>query len=412
MYRGNSRQRALVALAAVVSAATAAATFIQPALAAPDTETVTPFTVAFGTVQSESGVPVAGASVYLVAERSDQPSPGRPVELPVVAEDVTDATGDYILNLPPDFVRAGAVDPSTGLATFDVIVHSDELDTLAAVETPLVNEPAKAGRHARPRRAHRVDFGGALAKTEPVDSWSEAAADFVDTQPSAPTVVYPQTDDGGGAYDGKVAKAFVTVVRGFGGRWTAVGAWFSNTRGVNATFDYSNGASSSLGVGVSDTAVGGFHADSTQTESTNSAQGFPTKYGEQSILYRTLFTYKEFKYRICGGRPPGPACFGVVYKVEPVGWRGGSDIQQTGNPGDITKCVPELNNARWHRGDTQAITWTNGVSLKVAIGIDLSSQTGYTSQATLDINFTEGGHQLCGRGSFPGRTPYVLMARP
>jgi hypothetical protein len=411
MYRGTPTSHLRRTLAIAAGAAAIATTLAPPAHAALDTESVNASTVAFGTVRSESGVPLSGVGVYLIAERINDPSPGNAITMPVLDADVTDSLGHYTLDLPETFNGSAIVDPSTGLATFNVMVHGPDLDTLATVETALVGA-AKSGQRSKPEHAHRITFGGAVAKKAEVESWSEVAADFVDTMPSDPTVVYPAVDDGGDDYSGKVAKAFVTLVRGFGGRWTAVGAWFSNTTGVNATFAYANGATSSLGVAVSDTAVGGFHAESTHTESSTNGQGFARLRGPQSVLFRTLFTYKEFKYRLCGGRPPGPACFGTVYKVEPVGWRGGGDIQQTGNPGGFAHyCVPEPPGGSWHRTDSKAITWTNGVSLKQAIGIDLSSQTGYTSEATLDINFPEGGHQLCGRGAYPGRTPYLLMAR-
>jgi hypothetical protein len=407
--RGWSRSSVL----AISTTSLVVATSLLPAGSDAATGSVTPSTVAFGTVTSASGTPLAGIDVSLIADRVTMPRPGTTAELPVLAVDVTDASGHYTVDLPADFTGANAVDPSTGLVTFDVIVHGEGINSLATVETELATTTTKSGRVSRPRETTRVDFGGSTSKADVVDPLSEAAADFVDTTPPPdPVVVYPPVDDGGDSYTGKTQKAFVTVVRDFGGRWTAVGAWFSDTTGVNATFDYSTAASSSLGIGVSDSAIGGFHAEGTHTESTSSTQGYPTVHGDQSVLFRTLFTFKEFQYRLCGGRPPGPACQPSIYKVESTQWRGGSDLQQTANPGGFAGwCVPEVRDARWHRGDTKAITWTNGVSIKSVVGIDLSSQTGYSREATLDINFAEGGHRLCGRGDFPGGTPYLLMAK-
>jgi hypothetical protein len=58
----------------------------------------------------------------------------------------------------------------------------------------------------------------------------------------------------------------------------------------------------------------------------------------------------------------------------------------------------------WSRSNTEAITWSNGVAIGKVIGIDFSGQTSFNTNASQQINFTEGGHLLCGRFSAPGVT--------
>lgn len=369
-------------------------------------------TLTFGTVTSPSGVPVVGAHVALIAEPVAMPNAGKSIDLVDLATDVTDPHGNYTLNLPADFTGAGVADPGTGLITFDVLVDGDGINTLTTIETTVT--PGTSASAASANTLTRANLRGrtwATASSTATDPNSELAADFTDTTPAPdPVVSYPEVDPSTTFDPNAVTAPFALtqVVKNFGGRWVAVGAWFSSTTGVNAQFAYTNGASSSLGIGVSLSGeFGSFHAEGTHSESTTATQGFPTFFHRQSLLDRTLFTYKEFEVRQCYKE-----CLAPTYKVVATAWRGGSDIQQVSTPSGFTNCVPEVKGSSWHRTNTAAITWTNGVAMANVIGIDLSTQTGYTNEATLDIGYTEGGHRLCGYGGFPGGTPYLLMARP
>jgi hypothetical protein len=73
--------------------------------------------------------------------------------------------------------------------------------------------------------------------------------------------------------------------------------------------------------------------------------------------------------------------------------------------------VKKTAGSSWDRTNTRASTWTNGVAIAKVIGIDLSTQTGYTTQATQHIVYQQ-TRRLCGWQQDPGLTPGLLMARP
>jgi hypothetical protein len=144
-------------------------------------------------------------------------------------------------------------------------------------------------------------------------------ADLTDTTAAPDSVIsYGDTD-----LDPKTVstmQVYVRLVKGLGRHWVAVGSWFSNALGVTSEMEYSNGADSTLGIGYSATgAYGSFHESGTHSESSTATQGFPTVHDRQSILERTLFRYKEYRYDSCA---PRTGCHGKWYEAQATSWTG------------------------------------------------------------------------------------------
>jgi hypothetical protein len=367
-------------------------------------------TLAYGTVTNAAGAPVAGARVTLEADPTTMPTTSSELNVPVLATDTTDSLGHYTLSLPSSFTAAGDVNPGTGLVSYNVLVDGPGVHTLSTFD----NVPPGAASLSKTSSLRRSNLSPTAVTTDVIDPNSEAATDWTDTSTPDPIISYPEVDFGA-TYDPFAASstsAFTNIqlIKNYGKHWDAVGAWFSDTGGVSADFYYGNGASSSLGVGVSATGkFGSFHASGTHSESTSATQGYPARTGPRQLLYLTEFIYKLYRYQDCA---PKSGCAPVYYKTVATGWAGGGQLQHTSTPSGINNCVPEPNGGYWDRTSSKAITWTNGASLSGAIGIDLSIQTGFTTDAHNHITFTEGGHRLCGRGNPPGLTPYVLRAAP
>lgn len=358
----------------------------------PATAAVGSTTLTFGTVTTPNGAPVAGASVTLTADPVTLPAPGYSMQIRTIDVQTTDANGHYILSLPAGFSGTGLTDPDTGKINFDVIVHAPQIDTMSAFSA------AVSG--ATPSKLQRTNFAGTSATTTTVDPSSEAVAQFTETQPEDPTINYgePPLE--------KLDGDYVTVVKDYGRRWTAVGQWFSNATAVTGDFRYTSGADSELGIGVSATGkYGSFSAGGTQSQGWDIGLGYPTNAGQGGWLYRTRFHYKLLRYNHCykGG------CL-VTYKAEPTALAGGESIPSVQNPGGMDNCNPYPDGADVDINYSRAITWTNGVNTGGAIGIDLSSRTGYTSGAHLTIHFNS-NRRLCGRNDI-SLNPYILMARP
>ncbi len=273
-----------------------------------------------------------------------------------------------------------------------MIIASPEVNTMSAFSAKVSG--------AQPAKLQRTNFAGTTAETSTVDPASEAVAEFTETMPEDPTITYnsqPQTD-----------TTTVSVAKDYGKRWTLVGQWFSNATAVTGDFQYTSGASSELGVGVSASGdYGSFSSGSTQSQGWSVGLGFPTSTGVGDLYYRTRFHYKLFLYHTCVN---GWTC-SSRYKAEPTALEGGEDIvHPVQAPGGMHDCNPYPKDSNVFINYSRAINWTNGVNIGGAIGIDLSSRTGYSSASQLAIHFNA-DRRLCGRGPI-GTNPYVLAARP
>lgn len=73
-------------------------------------------------------------------------------------------------------------------------------------------------------------------------------------------------------------------------------------------------------------------------------------------------------------------------------------------------CASQVAGATITKQSTAALTWSNGLNIDYYLGIDLSTQTGYTSTAKLTFKFNA-ARRLCGTHDSPGGTPRRLVAK-
>lgn len=171
-----------------------------------------------------------------------------------------------------------------------------------------------------------------------------------------------------------------------------------NSGTSRSRFSYTQGASSSLGVGVSSNgAYGTFSASGTHSFSSSATVGFGTTPTSTKRFHRTKFRYG--KYFVTCPKPGGTYTNTRTRARLFVG--GATNGAGSGIPADQpTECVHYTAGTYFSRTSNSAVTWSNGVNIKSAIGIDLSARTGISTTARLEYWF-DGANNLCGWANPP-----------
>jgi hypothetical protein len=198
--------------------------------------------------------------------------------------------------------------------------------------------------------------------------------------------------------DGPVAPlaCATKLVSDLGPILTTVGEGFSDAASVTTSFTYGVGQSSTLGVAVSTSgSTTGYSASGTAGVSkTSSGQGtttFTPFTGALNRAFRTNFDYRKYLTQCTSSG---------YYTVKPVAWYGGAGNYSIGDV-SMGYCVGYQAGSTWSLNSTTASTISSGVSLSGVIGVNLSSQTGYSSTATLVYRMGSTGHPVCGRNNYP-----------
>jgi hypothetical protein len=182
-----------------------------------------------------------------------------------------------------------------------------------------------------------------------------------------------------------------------------VGGHYSTTTGVLHDLEYSRGSTSSLGVGSSLSGrFGTFTASGTTSLSTNGTVGFPATAGRQHDY--TYFDYGSY-FVGCAGN--------MRHVVRARYWAGGAHYWTPPSAPPIASW-----NCAWHdkgttfaQDRTSAYRFAAGADVSNVIGIDLSSQTGYSAATRVTFTFKDRGAHLCGTNGLPGRgAPGRLVA--
>jgi len=113
--------------------------------------------------------------------------------------------------------------------------------------------------------------------------------------------------------------------------------------------------------------------------------------------YRTEFVYKLFEIT-CGGG----------FQTNSTSYAGGATTAKTTAPKAVF-CVEQQAGTTFTKSHTSAFTFAGGVSITKAIGVNLSTQTGYDSNASLAYHFSK-THDVCGTNDYPGGTPRRIVA--
>jgi hypothetical protein len=175
----------------------------------------------------------------------------------------------------------------------------------------------------------------------------------------------------------------------YGPRWDIVGQVYTGY-GNSGDFHYGAGQSSELGAATSASETcGSFHGSGSYSKSSSTTIDFPTQTDTHNVYMRTQWDYRKY-YVSC------------VYGV------GGTSITSSARP-TANYCFSYAPGSKFTKNSTKAITWTNGLNIGRAIGIDLSTETGYTSTAQIACSFRLQS-TLCGVSAYPPNTAYQIVA--
>lgn len=197
------------------------------------------------------------------------------------------------------------------------------------------------------------------------------------------------------------ANSAYTRLRNLGPKATLVGGLFSTGgTGWSGTFEYSKGQSSEIGVAVSGSgSAGSFSASGTNSVSSTVSIGYPAFSTHGSRYYRSNFNYGYYKVSYVTDHQ-------VIsyYQVRADGFNGGATVNSYSTATAFTYCDWYLPGSHFVKDRNKASIWTNGIGLPAPAGIGVSTQTGYSSTAKIDITMASNhGHYICGRKDHAGK---------
>ncbi|MET7474984.1 DNRLRE domain-containing protein [Streptomyces sp. NPDC005648] len=396
--------------------------------------------VSSGTVQKADGTAVAGADVVLYAwpdnETDAALQEGDSVKLQPVAKAIADSSGNYTLRLASADLAAPEA-ASDGTVNFETVAYSGDDEAtfnfprklvgsgtatayLAATTTNPDTDSSMSSADTQTPVSATLVLESAPVTTSDTDETSATAEDTTDTPVSvsdSPDSADPSAADDAAAAasaadtsdSAGVAKACTgTLTKDLGPKWVIVGQTYSATTGVQHTLSYTKGASSSLGVGSSITgAYGSFDASGSVSKESTVTNDYPTYGNHKGVYYKSEYDYGKYKMACVSGGHGSVITY--HYEVRARYYYGGEKIVSASTP-KATTCAQYPKDAKFTRTTSKAVTWTDGASTGDAIGINLSAETGYSSETTVVYTF-KANRYICGTGGAPGsQHPYNFVA--
>lgn len=356
---------------------------------------------------------------------------GDPVEPTPIAKTVTDARGRYQLRIDPA-VNLDHLKSSRGSLDVEVVALHDGALTVhtfpilaADPGQPAVGDGQAAYLHRRtgdvlaPMVAKMVlDNPSATRRDGLVDEAvdeGEVPPNPADTNLDDTTD--PSSGDGtdgdftiAGHYNGSCPGG-KGLKKHFGDRLVNVGNIHIGPSGKNMRFTYSGTADSALGTAISTSgSYGTWSVSGTVTGERSTSSTLTTSFPwYTSAISRYLDTY--FSYgKFCVEYHDSMHGTGHRYQTRRIRHEGGTNDRSATIP-STPYCTPyNVAGSTGSKTSTNTITWTNGAKLSGAIGIDLSSRTGWRSDAKTEFKFVTPG-RLCGTHDKPAGTPRQLVMR-
>lgn len=163
---------------------------------------------------------------------------------------------------------------------------------------------------------------------------------------------------------------------------------------------YTYGADSTVGVGFSVSGTyGSFEQSGTTTTSSSATVGFPVQGPGTVETMRTYFGWK--KYHIQCSQPSYS-----YYQVKPYEFQAGI-LQVQGATPTANYCHSYPEGSYLIRSTGTAYTFSTGVKVSSVIGIDLSSRTGFASDASLRYDMIHNG-RICGTNTYEGSAQRIV----
>jgi len=194
---------------------------------------------------------------------------------------------------------------------------------------------------------------------------------------------------------------------------TTVGRMYATTGGISSYFSLHAGVDTTLGIGVS---VSGKYGSYKQSGTSKVDIGDTFTWGKKALSggrqFKTDFTYAKYSnwcYPISGGASQKSI---YSYSVRPVKWEGGGFYGTEAAPAvGSGNCRPFAPNSMQQRTTSTATATSRGVELTKFVGLNLSSQVGYSAGAVARIyNTTAVQKSLCGTNGVP-TSPGRYLAR-
>ncbi|RZU61723.1 hypothetical protein [Zhihengliuella halotolerans] len=187
-----------------------------------------------------------------------------------------------------------------------------------------------------------------------------------------------------------------------------VGQTSSTTNyGFAQKLTFESGATSTMGVALSYTGKhGSFSRSGTHTTGSGSSTTFPSRKTTGSSYLRTTYRYGVLR---CIYQSSGTTS---RYEYRPLSHSGGATTASASTPyapsGYCRTYVPGSKFTQW---TSSASTFSVGAKTSGAIGIDLSSRSGYTSKTKMDHSFWSASRKVCGTKGDPGAYPGLLVVK-
>ncbi len=186
-----------------------------------------------------------------------------------------------------------------------------------------------------------------------------------------------------------------------GQKWTTLEGLWSTISGVRKFLTYSTNASSSVSIAISTTDGNWTTANTgtTKVTLTGGSQSFPEITGKTSRLGQTEMEVGLFN-----------TCqVSAEVATFPFAVNGGTKYVKSAPP-KAKFCVAELKNSKLIMNRTQSVTFADGINLKAAIGLNLSTLTGYTKVATIKYVYTADGFACGIKGAPLRKTAHGVVA--
>jgi hypothetical protein len=155
---------------------------------------------------------------------------------------------------------------------------------------------------------------------------------------------------------------------------------------------FTAGASSNFGVGVGVQGAAGWSLGGTASHSSAVSMNFPAIHNVQHMNYYGTVVSTKVRQK-CGGR-----AFSNQVFLEQSALTGGFSQAPAPRIG-MGYCEGILKNSTVTKQKTAAYNNTAGISTGGIIGINLSAQTGYSTDTSIDYAFHAQGHPWCGYGA-------------
>ncbi|GAB3056954.1 hypothetical protein GCM10027053_18120 [Intrasporangium mesophilum] len=348
-----------------------------------------------GRLTDGRGITAAQAKATLVAwppvNRNQRE--GDRIKLLPVSVASTDSQGNFRLTLRRSAELEQYIDPTTRLLDLDVLAQSgDERGTYSfTVTIPPATGGSLTGVRLARDETRSADTGVTIRLRGPAAPTSRTpSASSRDVAPSTAAVLPKlcSTTTGPSYYP-----------------YVLTGSLYSTWSGFTGSYEYKTSATSNLGVGYSISgAYGTFSQSGTSTKS--SSQTFT--WNQTGIFYK--YYKPQWKYTKYDTWCGSGWVYSTYHYVRPQFATGGGTTTSFSSAPSATRCVAQSGYS-WTTDNETALTWTNGVSIKSALGVDLSANSSWTDNNRISITNGKYRH-VCGTRDYPGGTFGELVVKP